>query len=320
MKVSVIIRAYNRGYIIREAIESALGQGYRNSELIIVDDGSTDDTREVVESIGSDRIRYLRHTRNRGVGAACNTGISAATGEAVAFLDSDDLWKPYTLERQIDFLSEHPGVGAVFSDVQIVDGDSVVPSLIALMRAFPKLLQPKSEKNEYVFSGRQMYLCLLEEVPIKPSALVLRRDIISRLGLFDEECRSGEDWEFLLRLSRATQFGYIDLPLAVQRRTRDATHLRYKIEDKSFLLNVFLRQKALLRNDSEALHIVNRGIYSHCNNLASNYLLLGKRREAISTYLLGFRETRRPGLLLRSAFAIMPSGTRRSLHRIIRGS
>ncbi len=151
MTVSIIIPTFNRGYIIGEAIASALTQTYRDFEIIIVDDGSSDNTRDIVESIGSNQIRYLHHERNRGYSAACNTGISAATGELLAFLDSDDLWKPDYLERQVGFLTKHSETGVVFCDTELRDESGVISSLIKLLRIFPRMLQPKSAEVEYIF-------------------------------------------------------------------------------------------------------------------------------------------------------------------------
>src|SRR6266550_1311124 len=108
MRVSVIMRTYNRGYVIREAIASALRQTYPDFEIIVVDDGSTDGTAEVVRRIGDDKIRYIGHNTNRGVSAAGNTGIKAATGDVVANLDTDDLWQPEMLSSLVGLLSRHP--------------------------------------------------------------------------------------------------------------------------------------------------------------------------------------------------------------------
>jgi glycosyltransferase involved in cell wall biosynthesis len=304
MKVSIIIRAYNRGYIIGEAIGSALSQTYHNYEILIVDDGSTDNTRQVVEGFPSERIRYISHKKNLGVGAACNTGISAATGDLVAFLDSDDLWNPDYLERQVAFLLAHPEVGAVFTDVKILEAFHSIPSLVALLHHFPRMLGDRQQAKEYIFSGRQMYLSLLEELPIKPSALVVKRDMLGKVGSFDEVCRSGEDWEFLLRLSQLSRFGYRDVPLVVQRRTPDAAHLIWLEQDKSFLMGLFSREKNRLGGDPEALNAVRLGIASHCKNLAWHYLQSGKRWRSVTTYLKGFKETNDIGMILRAFMVI----------------
>jgi len=97
-RISVIIPSYNRANTIGRAIQSALSQSYQDFEIIVIDDGSTDHTEEVIRSFQDSRIRYIRHNRNRGGSAARNTGIHAARGEYIAFLDSDDEWLPQKLE------------------------------------------------------------------------------------------------------------------------------------------------------------------------------------------------------------------------------
>jgi glycosyltransferase involved in cell wall biosynthesis len=212
--VSVIIRTFNRAHSISQAINSALRQTYTDFEILVVDDGSTDDTPQAVQSFADSRIRVLRHHTNLGVGAACNTGIRAANGEYIAWLDSDDLWCPEKLQRQVAFLEKYTEVDAVFSDVCIHDKDVEVLSLTEHMRAFRAFSDGRPLGSEFVVSQRQMYLCLLQEVPIKPTALVVRRNVFDKVGVFDESARSGEDWEFLLRLARVSSFGYIHQPLA----------------------------------------------------------------------------------------------------------
>ncbi|MEJ2283153.1 MAG: glycosyltransferase family A protein, partial [Desulfobacterales bacterium] len=104
--VSVIIPTFNRGWIIQEAIDSVLAQDFTDFELILVDDGSTDDTGQILEAYGRDLTVYRQS--NRGVSAARNRGIAAATGRLIAFLDSDDLWLPRKLSSQVDFFNSNP--------------------------------------------------------------------------------------------------------------------------------------------------------------------------------------------------------------------
>jgi glycosyltransferase involved in cell wall biosynthesis/SAM-dependent methyltransferase len=302
---SVIIPTYNRAYILRDAVESALKQTYSNIEIIVVDDGSSDNTREIVSGLPQERIRYIRHPRNRGCSAAYNTGIGAATGKLVAFLDSDDLWKPDYLERQLGLMSRHIEVDAVFSDTEI-RGQSVTPSLIGHMKAFPNLLRANQETTEYVFTGRQIYLCLLEEVPIKPSAFIVKREMFEKSGVFDEDWPSGTDWDIFIRLSRSACFGYTHLPLVVQRRTPDATYETFREQDKQFLLKVFTKEKKALHNDPVALRAINRGIRDHCSNLGHLYLESGRPAKAMAAYWCGFRETRSTRMLMNAASVWLP--------------
>lgn len=101
--VSVVIPTYNRAHVLNRAIRSVLGQTYQHFEIIVVDDGSTDNTEQVVKAIADDRVRYIRHETNKGTAAAArNTGIRQACGEFIGFVDSDDEWLPGKLQKQVD--------------------------------------------------------------------------------------------------------------------------------------------------------------------------------------------------------------------------
>src|SRR5687768_9931393 len=121
-KVSVVIPVYNRAKYVGETIESVLSQTYQDFELIVVDDGSTDGSRKVLESFGN-RVTVLEHPNreNRGQSAAINRGLAAARGEFVGMLDSDDLWLPRKLELQVGFLDKHPEIGLVYGNGRAID-------------------------------------------------------------------------------------------------------------------------------------------------------------------------------------------------------
>jgi glycosyltransferase involved in cell wall biosynthesis len=315
MTVSIIIRTYNRAHSVAKAICSAQRQTYSDFEIIVVDDASTDATNERIRGFKDPRIRVLRHETNRGVGAACNTGVLAAKGELVAWLDSDDIWYPEKLERQVQFMQEHPEVDGVFSDVCIRHGIDEIPSLARYLKVFPKYLCGKTEGGEFVFDRRKMYLCLLEEIPIKPTALLVRRGVFEKVGMFDETSRSGEDWEFLLRLGRQGTFGYIDRPMAAMRWGPDSTHRTFWVNDKTYLIDVFEREREILAGDAEALNAIQRGITELFKSLAYYYLELGKRGKAFATYLQGFKATRNAEMLFQAAATYIPIDLRESVMR-----
>jgi glycosyltransferase involved in cell wall biosynthesis len=315
MKASILIPTFNRAYIIGDAIKSALAQTFRDFEIVIVDDGSSDNTREIVERFQDERIRYVQHEFNKGCSAACNTAVESARGEIVAFLDSDDVWKPEYLERQVNFLNSHSGVDIVFSDMELQERDKTFPSLMQLMVSFPKLLRTKPAAIEYVIPRREMYLCLLEEVPIKPTATVMKRTLFAKTAGFNESWPSGTDWDLFLRMSQLTDFGYINEPLVLQRRTPDATHQKFREKDKIFLLQTFLEEKAKLGNDPEAIQAVNRGISSHCMILAGLYFAAGERQKSMSVYLRAFRETHDPMMILRAFSSSLSPRVRESLKK-----
>jgi hypothetical protein len=318
MKVSVVIATYNRAYILKTALESATAQTHRDLEIIIVDDGSTDGTADMVKQWTNERVRYIKHERNRGCSAAYNTGINAATGDVITLLDSDDRWAPENLDRQVRFLMSHPEVDIVFTDVTVEGAGTPIPSLVNLMKVFQKLIGQKQRGHEFVLSSREMYICLLQEIPVKPTAALVRRELYSRAGLFNENWPSGTDWDLFLRFSRSASFGYINAALSVQTRTSDATHNRYSEQDKLFLLQVLTKEKSRIKDDSEALQAVNRGIRDQCDHLAFQYLQSGKRLKSIVTYLRGYKETYDLGMLWRAGAALMPLRMRSSLKAAVK--
>ena len=138
--VSVVIPTYNRGRLIARAIESALAQTYRNVSVVVVDDGSTDDTRKVVDSYGG-CVSYV-HQQNAGVSSARNTGLRCARGEFIAFLDSDDEWQPWKIDAEVAALTSYPEAGIVWTDMQSVDEAGTVVNarhLRAMYGAYAKV-------------------------------------------------------------------------------------------------------------------------------------------------------------------------------------
>lgn len=180
--VSVIIPTYNRGWIIRDAIDSVLGQSYEDFELVVVDDGSADDTVDRLR-IYRDRIRLLRQG-NRGVSAARNHGLEASSGELVAFLDSDDFWLPEKLAVQVEFFSKHAAaLICQTEEVWIRNGMRVNPG--------KRHLKPSGQIYE-----RSLELCL-----VSPSAVMVRRELFEQVGRFDERLPACEDYDLWLRVS-----------------------------------------------------------------------------------------------------------------------
>ena len=196
--VSVIIPTFNRGWIIKEAIESVLAQDFTDFELIVVDDGSSDDTAEILDAFGGD-IKIIRQS-NRGVSAARNRGIEASAGRWIAFLDSDDLWLPQKLSRQVSFFDAHPDAMISQTEEQWVRNG---------VRVNPRLRHRK-------FSGmifeRSLALCL-----VSPSAVMIRKRLFSDVGLFDESLPACEDYDLWLRVSCRFPVYLIDSPLIIKR-------------------------------------------------------------------------------------------------------
>ena len=196
--VSVIIPTYNRGWILNEAIDSVLAQDYKEFELIVVDDGSTDNTRAILETYGQDII-VLRQA-NKGVSAARNRGIAEAGGQLVAFLDSDDLWLPRKLSRQVDFFNFNPA--ALINQTEEIWMRNGV-------RVNPK---NRHRKPSGMIFERSLGLCL-----VSPSAVMIRRTLFDAVGIFDENLTACEDYDLWLRISCQYPVHLIDTPLVIKR-------------------------------------------------------------------------------------------------------
>ena len=197
--VSVILPTYNRAHLVERALASVLNQGYRDFELLVVDDGSRDDTANVVQNMSDPRIRYIRHETNRGVSAARNTGIKAAQGYYIGFQDSDDYWLPTKLEEQVTLLHKFPEVGVVYTSLVKKCGDRevIVP-----------------ERNASIKSGSITNELLFRNLVGTPTALV-KRALFGEYGGFDETMSCYEDWELWLRLSKHTTFLHLPEPFVV---------------------------------------------------------------------------------------------------------
>jgi len=196
--VSVIIPTYNRWPMVGEAIESVLAQSYRSWELIVVDDGSTDDTSERLAPYGS-KIKYISRQRS-GVAAARNHGIASATGQYVAFLDSDDLWMPRKLEVQTAFMEQHP-------NVQICQTEEIW--IRRGVRVNPKAKHAKPSGDIFRSS---LDLCL-----VSPSAVMMTKRLFTESGGFDESFPVCEDYDLWLRISVHCSVPLIPVPLVVKR-------------------------------------------------------------------------------------------------------
>jgi glycosyltransferase involved in cell wall biosynthesis len=195
--VSVIIPTYNRADMITESIQSVLNQTYTEFELLVVDDGSTDNTKQVVESIKDERIRNIVMPENGGAGAARNEGIRQAKYDYIAFQDSDDFWLPEKLEKQMKLLAQHPEAGIVYCAYEChkPNGDVCI---------VPDREIPMNEKSGYIYEH------MLYRNTIGAPVVLVRRECLERTGLFDERLSALEDWELFLRIAKEYEIAYLD--------------------------------------------------------------------------------------------------------------
>jgi len=206
--VSVIIPTYNYGRFIAEAIDSVLAQTYPLLEIIVVDDGSTDDTPRIAAAYG-DRIRYIRQ-QNAGVGAARNAGIAAARGEYVAFLDSDDIWLPEKIAKQLALFEADPELGLVHCGIEKFDPAGKLTVLLSGMEGWVAPYLLRLDRDVIVAAG---------------SSPMLPKRVIEEIGGFDTRLPPSEDWDFCYRVCLRYRVGFVPEVLVRYRDHGGGIHL-----------------------------------------------------------------------------------------------
>ncbi len=256
-KVSIIIPSYNRAYCIERSVRSVLEQTYREFELLIVDDASTDNTKQVVESIQDDRIRYIRLTENKGASGARNEGIRQAAYEYIAFQDSDDVWKPDKLEKQMQVLTANPQAGLVYCayEEQRYDGDiSIVPD----------------EQMPLYDKQGDIYHKLLCRNTIGAPTVLARRECFLKAGLFYESMTCLEDWELFVRIAKEYEILFLEEPLVIVHLAADGV--------SSNIAGFFEARCYMIAQHKEAL--LQSGLF---NKVVEDVLLRAQRRGVVES-------------------------------------
>jgi len=241
--VSVVIASYNMGHYLPLAVQSVLAQSYPNVEVLIVDDGSTDDTPAVLRQWDAHpRVRVHRQ-RNGGQARAKNQGVALSRGDFVAFLDADDVWLPEKLSRQMRLFAGRPEIGVVYSDYECMDGAG----------------QPLPKGPTHMHRGKISGALLIENFVSFPSAIV-RRECLERHGAFDETLGMGIDYDLWLRLSAYYQFDFIAEPTVRYRIWAGQMSKNYR---KRYESGIRIMQRFLERNPGVVGDSVARCAWAH---------------------------------------------------------
>lgn len=214
--ISVVIPTYNRAQLIIETINSVLNQTYKNLEIIVIDDGSTDETEKIIKNIKDSRIRYLKHQQNLGGAKARNTGIEAATGEYICFLDSDDIWLSQKVELQLAFMQQFTNLDKVVSYTQ---RKFLIPYW-EICKNRPQVKQrPLTDIKE---SDNLADYLFCDGGDMQTSTLMLKNSFAKAVG-FRSDLKKHQDWDFCLRLeAKGAKFAFLSKPLTVyQNELRD---------------------------------------------------------------------------------------------------
>jgi len=207
--VSVVLPTYNRAHCLPRALESVLRQTYEDIEVIVVDDCSTDTTQSYLAGIKDPRLRVLKHEKNKGGGGARNTGIAAARGELIAFQDSDDEWLVTKLARQVEEYRKNsdPDYGAIYCG-KLTYGE-------AGFRDYGPRKAYYAPVPSCTQTSGDILHALLANPMISTQTLMVRKDLLEKIGGFDETLKLGQDWDLTIRLARHTKFLFIEEPLGL---------------------------------------------------------------------------------------------------------
>jgi len=293
-EVSVIVPAYNVAQLIREAIASILDQGYPRLEIIVVDDGSTDGTPEALPNLPF--IRCLRREHG-GPAAARNTGLLAARGRLLAFLDADDIWEPQSLRSRVDFLAHEPDLGMVFGDIRFFDDAGMVSeSHLAGLRTFRRAPTRQPRPGHHVFLRSVTAECIIE--PFMPIDTVLvRRECLDSVGLFDESLWIGEDTDLWSRIAAGYPIGFVDRTLArCRRRAGSLTS-----DPETVILGRLAAARKFLRNghEPEVERVLRERTGRLLVELGEHHMAKGRDGQARRCFVAGirYRSARRSSFL-----------------------
>jgi glycosyltransferase involved in cell wall biosynthesis len=257
--VSVIIPAYNRANIVRETVDSVLCQTYADFEVIVVDDGSTDNTREVMATYVDPRVRYFYKT-NGGLSSARNFGLSEATGEYIAFLDSDDVWRPWKLSAQVEIFRRHADVGMIWSDMSSFADDGTIleerhirnyysvyraVDLGAMMRRVGTVadlgVDAPTDIATCPYHIGDIFDAMFIGNLVHPPTAIVRRSRLQGSGPFQPEITGAgaEDYHFYFRIAELGPVSFLDAP-SILYRVHPAQMSNHGLREARGNLNVVL--------------------------------------------------------------------------------
>jgi len=302
-RVSVVLPTYNRAHVLPRAMESVLSQDYRDLELIVVDDGSNDETEKLVTSWGDPRIRYLRFGANRGVSVARNAGLEVARGDFIAFIDSDDRWLPGKLSLQVGILSRYPDVGVVFADYanhNLAAGTSGL-GFEQTRAGIERLLLAPLEPDLFLIQDGLARGLLLANF-IATSSVVARATALGGTGGFDPALLGPEDLDLWLRAALlGVRFAMLKRVLV--ERFKDSTSLSFRAAEQAPYVSLVLeklRRSAAAAGQRDLIPLARR--MEHCvwRSAILEHAKAGARASAIKCFL----RCARSGITLR-AFAYL---------------
>ena len=260
--VSIVVPTYNRAERLRETLRSVFNQTCQDFELIVVDDGSTDDTQKVVNSFP--RVQYISKQENHGVSRARNEGLALAKGRYICFLDSDDLWDEKKLQIQVQWMGDNPNCQVCYTDeIWIRKGVRV------------------NQMNKHRKYSGDIFRHCLPLCIVSPSSAMLRAELFDEIGNFDESLPACEDYDLWLRIAEKYPFHFIEEPLIIKQGGHaDQLSRKYWGMDR---FRVAALQKLLDRNSlkGERLQLTRATLLEKCSVLIQGFVKRGKKEDEL---------------------------------------
>jgi glycosyltransferase involved in cell wall biosynthesis len=280
--VSIVIPVFNGKRFIGETIQSALDQTFRDFEVIVVDDGSTDGTEEIV-GLFTNSVSYHRQ-ENRGAGAARNLGVTFAQGEWIAFLDADDIWYPQKLTVQVDFTKTHPNAAFVYSDMDTIDSHGVLSGT--------KVLSAKLSRAPRGHRRNLPSLAFHGQLFPYPSTVLVKRELFLEIGGFSPLFRRNyhEDFDLFARIAHVTPLHFISQSL-VKYRILPRTKSAEDSSEENWLI-LLRRLSELWHYDTDRQKLLDWLVVKHWSDRGKRLLRAGDSGKARECFWQAFR--RRP--------------------------
>ena len=263
-KVTVLMSVYNGEKYLNEAIDSILGQTFKDFEFLIVNDGSTDKTGDILKSYDDPRIKIINNEKNIGLTKSLNKGLKLARGEYIARQDADDISMPERLEKEVEFLEQNKNVGLVGTDYLFINEKGKVVHIV-------KCLNGSRELKAKLLKGNQF----------GHGSVMLRRECIDRVGTYREEFKFAQDYDFCLRIAEMYDVANISEPLYKWRISIESISVNKKIEQDKYALLAIELAKERRQSGKDKLQSLNKEeIYTLLDELISNTKIQDKRKIA----------------------------------------
>ncbi len=290
--VSVILPTYNRAHLLPRAIQSVLNQQYENLQIVVVDDGSTDDTPAVVASIGDPRIDYVRFEQNRGIGSARHEGVSRARGEFIAFIDSDDVWLPGKLELQVHLFKKHLHLDLIFGNylnINYVAGTRELGFDKDEIRLNGLAAEPLEDGVWEILSGYQQ--ATLERSFMATPTVMFRAGLTEAAGNFEPSLSGPEDFEFWWRLAaHGARFAYTEQPLIERHKDNQSITSQTIRFAPHYLRALELCERTSRQHgQNDLLPALRRAKHRTWCGLIHAHALQGERRKALRCFAQSLR-------------------------------